>query len=298
VRRRAWTGLLVLASLLSLCAHAADTPLRGGPKKTIAVGGFEAAAGSPESGDGLSAMLTTALLKDPHFIVVERQAMDQIHWEQQASGAPPGQVIGAGVLIRGTVTKFDPHSGGASMALGGLLGSREAGSLGIGSSTAVVEITLRLIDTANGRIIASSSARGEASASNFDASLYQRRGLSIGVGGFSETPMGQACEKAIDKAVGVIDAAMEQVPWSSTIVDNDGDQIFVSGGADAGLQPGTTLHVYRKVKDLTDPATGAVLETITSAVGTIQVRDVHDKVSIAAFVAGAPPMRGDIVRLD
>jgi len=299
---------LIVVAVLSAGTAASAAPA-GGPKKTIAVGGFEGSSGGAADADGLSAMLTAALLKDQHFVLVERQAMNQIQWEQQASqsgavvpggAAQSGRLVGASVLVRGTVTKFDPSSGGGSISLGGLnlLGGRNGGSLGVSDRTAVVEIALRLIDTSTGRIIASSSARGTASAKGFDASLYQRRGLSFGVSGFSETPIGQACQQAIDNAVKQIDAGMEQVPWSSSIVENTGDEIYVAGGTDEGMEAGTTLHVYRKVRDLTDPATGAVLETITSNVGTIQVREVHDKLSVATFVNGQPPARGDIVKLN
>lgn len=300
--------IALLALTLPLFAHADGVP-GGGLRKTIAVGGFDSAAESPTSGDGLSAMLVTALLKDSHFIVVERQAMPQLQWDQQAgqsgatvSGTSPqaGQLIGASVLVRGTVTKFDPHSGGGGVSLGGLglFGRGDAGGVGITGQTATVEIKLRFIDTSTGRIIAGGSATGSASATGFDASFYQSRGLPFGVNGFSETPLGQASQKAIDNAVAKIDQAMEQVPWMSSIVENTGDEIYVAGGADENMQASTMLHVYRKVRDLTDPATGAVLETVTSTVGMIRMREVHDKVSVASYVDGSPPARGDIVKLN
>ncbi len=297
---------IVSLLLLGGAAHADPSALPGGgPRKTIAVGGFEQGEGGAASADGLSAMLTAALLKDPHFVVVERQAMPQLQWEQQAAGAmqpgstpQSGQLLGASVLVRGTVTKFDPHAGGGGVSLGGfnVFGSN-AGSLGVGGQTAVVEVSLRLIDTTTGRVIASSSARGTSASKGFDVALYQRRGFSIGANGFSETPMGQACQQAIDAAVKQIDSGMERVPWNSAVVENTGDRIYVAGGVDENLQVGTRLKVYRKLRDITD-LSGAVLETITQPVATIELREVHDTVSVAAMVDGSPPLRGDLVKVE
>ena len=252
-------------------------------------------------------MLTAALLKDGRFVVLERAGMAQIQWEQQlgqtgnaaAGTAPqPGQLIGANVLVRGTVTTFDAHSsgGGLSVAGPGLFGG-VPGVLGVNGQTAVVEIALRLIDTTTGQVIDSASARGTASATGLSGGVYTH-GMMIGGSGFSETPLGKACQDAVGHAVERIGLGMEHVPWSALVVDNTGDQIFLNAGADRNMQAGMKLHVTRKLRDLTDPATGVVLETITQPLGDIEVREVHDKVSIAVLLSGAPPERGDVVRLN
>lgn len=302
------SGLLTAFALMAFSPAIAAEP-SGGPKKTIAVGGFEASetAGGATTADGLSAMLTAALLKDGRFVVLERAGMAQIQWEQQlgqtgnaAAGTAPqaGQLIAANVLVRGTVTKFDAHSSGGGLNVGGpgLFGG-VPGVLGVNGQTAVVEIALRLIDTTTGQVIDSASARGTASATGLSGGVYTH-GVMIGGSGFSETPLGKACQDAIGHAVERIDLGMEHVPWSALVVDDDGSRIFLNAGTDRNMQVGMKLHVIRKVRDLTDPATGVVLETITQQLGDIEVRDVHDKVSIAVLLSGAPPARGDIVRLN
>ncbi|MEI9888804.1 MAG: CsgG/HfaB family protein [Rhizomicrobium sp.] len=298
-------GLVGVFVLLSAAGAAGDP----GPKKTIAVGGFEAAetTGGAATADGLSAMLAAALVKDGRFVVVERQAMTQIQWEQQlrqsgnaTNGAAPspGQLIGAGVLIRGTVTKFDPRSGGGGVSIGGpgLFGG-VPGALGVNSQKAVVEITLRLIDTTTGQIVDTSTASGSASATGFDVRAYTH-GLAIGGSGFAETPLGKACEDAVDHAVARIELGMARAPWSALVVEGGIGTVYINAGARQNLQPGLKLSVSRNVHTLTDPATGVVLETISQPVAKLQIREVHDSVSIATLVSGDAPLRGDIVRLD
>jgi curli biogenesis system outer membrane secretion channel CsgG len=304
--KRIAAGLLA-ALALAAPAHAAEPS--GGPRKTIAVGGFEAAetTGGATTADGLSAMLTAALLKDGRFVVLERAGMAQIQWEQQlgqsgnaAAGTapPPGQLIGAGILVRGTVTKFDPHSGGGGLSIAGpgLFGG-VPGALGVSGQKAVVEISLRLIDTATGQVVDSSTASGTASAAGFDVRAYTH-GMVIGGNGFAETPLGKACEDAVAHAVERIGLGMAHVPWSALVVDAGGSDVFVNAGAHQNMVTGMKLKVLRKVRTLTDPVTGVVLETITQPVASLQIREVHDTISIATQLSGDAPVRGDIVRLD
>jgi curli biogenesis system outer membrane secretion channel CsgG len=270
----------------------------GGPKKSIAVSGFtstELAAGGATP-DQLSALLINALIRDGRFVVVERAALGQIQVEQQlgtagstVAGTAPaaGRMLGASVLVQGTVTKFDSGAGGTSLNIGGF---------GVSNQTAMCEISLRIIDASTGQIIQITTAKGTASAHNF-----QMQGSSHGLlwdgGAFMKTPLGQALQDAIDKGVEQIAAAMMNVPWSSLVIESDGTQVFITGGADQNIQPGMVMHVSRPGKVLTDPATGAVLDVTMDEVATLQVQSVRDKVSVAAITEGSAPARGDVVRL-
>lgn len=117
-------------------------------------------------------------------------------------------------------------------------------------------------------------------------------------GGFLKTPLGEALQDAIQKSVDKIAIGMAKVPWSAFVIDNDGTNVYITAGADQGIQPGMAFHVYRKGKELVDPSTGVVLDVLTDNVGTIQVANVRDKVSIATVTGGNPPARGDIVKIN
>lgn len=311
IRLRAVSALAFALLTVPVAAHAADQP-----KKTIAVGAFE----GPElmnggaTGPGLAVMLVNALLKDGRFDVVERAALGEVQTEQAlgrtgattaSTAAPTGQMIGASVLIVGTVTKFIPNAAGGSLSVGGI-GSSNSNSLlgnigstaGVSDTTAEVEINIRLVDTASGRIIASDTATGSASSTGVNANIYTSTGMNVGGQAFLNTPLGKAAQDAIEDAVKKIDIGMENVPWSAAVVENDGGTVYINAGANRNMHPGMTLHVYRQVKQLIDPTTNAVLDTIFNTVGTIQVQNVSDKVSTCTVTSGTAPTRGDVLKLE
>jgi curli biogenesis system outer membrane secretion channel CsgG len=286
------------AALAGDPAPAAVTP-SGGPKKSIAVSGFTAAelALGGATPDQLSALLINALIRDGRFVVVERAALGQIQAEQAlgtagatVAGTAPvaGRMLGASVLVQGTVTKFDSGAGGSSLNIGGF---------GLSNQTAMCEISQRIIDATTGQIIQITTAKGSASAHNFQVQ-GSSGGLHWDGGAFMKTPLGQALQDAIDKGVEQIAAVMLSVPWSSLVIESDGTQVFITGGADQNIQPGMVMHVTRPGKVLTDPATGAVLDTTMEDVATLQIQSVRAKVSVATITAGSAPARGDVVHLN
>lgn len=301
-------GFALAAILISPSyAQGAGTVPHGGPKKSVSVVGFEApelvqGGATPEE---LAALLVNALLKDGRFVVVERMAMADVQTEQTLgqggavtaeTAAQAGHFLGASAIVKGTVTKFEAAAGGGTLGVGGIpfLGG---GGMGLNSTTSVVEIMLRVIDTTTSRIIYTGTAQGRAS-----ARTVQVQGTTHGYdwngGGFMKTPLGEALQDAIQKSVDKIAAGMAKIPWSASVIESSGTDVYITAGADQGIEPGMTLHVYHKNRELTDPSTGVILDVIIDPVGTIQVATVRDNVSIATITEGNPPARGDIVKLN
>jgi curli biogenesis system outer membrane secretion channel CsgG len=301
-------GFALAAILISPSyAQGPGTAPHGGPKKSVSVVGFEApelvqGGATPEE---LAALLVNALLKDGRFVVVERMAMADVQTEQTLgqggavvaeTAAQAGHFLGSSAIVKGTVTKFEAAAGGGTLGVGGLpfLGG---GGLGLNSTTSVVEISLRLIDTTTSQIIYTGTAQGRAS-----ARTVQVQGTTHGYdwngGGFMKTPLGEALQDAIQKSVDKIAAGMAKVPWSASVIESSGTDVYITAGEDQGIEPGMTLHVYHKNRELTDPSTGAVLDVMMDPVGTIQVATVRDKISIATITEGNPPARGDVVKLN
>lgn len=313
VRQVVFLTLLALILLFPLDASQAQSHSDVGfadLKKSIFVGNFESSEMllGAATGEGLSAMLTDALVKDGRFIVVERAAFQDIQAEQELgqlgmatpeSAVPKGRLIGASATIRGAVTQFEPRASGGRIGIGGpgLFGRSTEGMLGLSGAQAVVAINLRIIDMATGQVIATSKAEGHASAGGFSVDAYTAGGMEIGGEAFSNTPLGKAAEQAIREAVGQIATGMEKMPWSALVVENIGGNVYVNAGADASMKEGTILHVYRKVKELTDPATGTVIDTLVDKVGTVRIQSVREKTSVAAAIDGGVPARGDILKL-
>src|SRR4030043_1711289 len=126
-----------------------------GPKKRIAVTKFEnkvpGVYGNWRLGEGFAEMVTTELMKTGRFIVVERQALQDVVGEQelgqtglvrQESAAKVGELLGAQIIVRGVVSEFDMAESGGGGGIG-IAGFR----LGAKTSNAHVAVDIRLIDT-------------------------------------------------------------------------------------------------------------------------------------------------------
>jgi curli biogenesis system outer membrane secretion channel CsgG len=303
---------LSCACIVGASAGSGDQAPVAPPKKTIAVGTFE----SPEmlaggaTGEGLAAMLTDALVHDGHFVVIERQAVAQVQSEQALTqsgavtgeaAAASGKMTGASVLILGTVTKYNPQANSNSFGVGGfggMLGSDENSTVGYSGQTAEVEINLRLIDTTTGQVLFSGAAKGTASAKGVSADIYNSSGMHFGGQQFSSTPLGKAAQDAMQSAVTQIDAWMDKVPWSALVIENDNGTVYINAGANQNMREGMMLHVYRAAKPLVDPATGQVIDVLTSNVGTIQIQSVRDRTAICTIASGDQPARGDLLKLN
>ena len=183
-----------------------------GPQARIAVGDFQvkAAGATMEIGDGLREMLLTALFNTNRFIVLERQAIQDVMLEQDlgASGrvktqtaAPIGQLEGAELLVYGVVSEFKMGSSGGGLRLG--LPNLPL-SLGGGVKNAHLAVDLRVVDTVTGRILFATRVQGKAS--DYDISIGTRIGggstvMPIGLGVYNNTPMEKAIRVCIDSAV-------------------------------------------------------------------------------------------------
>ncbi len=309
-------SVCALALLLSLSTPAAvgqapPATIYNGLKKTLSVDQFQAteSSGGRVTADGMTTLLTNALVKDGRFIVVDRTGLAGILAEQAlgqtgaatADAAPrPGQLIGAGAIVRGAVTKYEAAASGSSVSMGGLpLGMKSLLGAGAGlkSQTAMMEISLRLIDTTTGQVISTSTAQGTASSTAADVTMTNpNTGLSVGGGAFQATPIGQAGEQAIIKAVELIASNMRSVPWSAMVIEANNGMVYVNAGTDRNVQVGLTLNVYRQGKVFTDPATGVVLEVEFQKIGTLRIVEVREKLSTALVDSGETPVRGNLLR--
>lgn len=274
-----------------------------GIKKRIGVSGFEnksGRGGERALGDGMSAMLVTELKKTGRFIILEREDLQDIMSEQQlqeqgkvvkTTGATTGRLIGAQILIRGAVTEYEASKsgGGAAIAIKGI-------GIGGGGSTAQVGIDLRMYDTSTGEVLQSHRAVGEAKTSGLAVGGVSGD-VAFGVGGWSKTPLGEATRHAINDAVKFIVREMENVPWQSSVVTvNKDNVVYISGGQDVNMSTGTTYTVYGVGEELIDPSTGLSLGREESKIGRIEVTSVEEKFSKAKILDGSGFKTGDVVK--
>ena len=305
----AGAALAALMSTMAFAAPHAPPPPSSGLKHTVAVYQFQTpdVTGASSTADGLTALLTDALMRDGRFVVVEREDLANLTQEQQLgsgnqttaeTAAKSGQMIGASLIIRGSVTKYEPNAGSSGISFGVPVGDfGQQSGLGVKGGKSVIAIALRVIDSTTGQVVATVKTQGTASSHEVDVSATNHSGANLQASSISNTPFGKAAEDAIDKAVPQLVLAADQQPWTAAVVEVDGDTVYVNAGANENLQAGTVLHVSRKTKVLTDPNTGAVLDTLMADVGDIKVGEVREKVSTAAVVDGTTPQRGDLLQL-
>jgi curli biogenesis system outer membrane secretion channel CsgG len=324
----AMAGVLLVAGAAVGGAAAADEDMEAeegvllepvpevpGPRRTVAVGGFET-NGTPEQvytgmpvESGLAAMLVTALRESGRFIVVERTHLQQVLAEQELAagsltkkeGRPEvGQLYNAQLIIYGAVTEFGAadKGGGFSVGVGGggLLGNKTTAGASIQSNTGKVAIDIRLVDTTTGEVVDSFTVKEKAKSKSFDvAGGYS--GITMGTNRFYKTPLGEASRKAITRAVAMIAQRAGGVNWTSLVVEVDGETVYINAGDNAGLRPGDQFLVERVVKKLTDPATGETLSIRKAQLATVTLTTVEPKLSYGnyAVVGGEAPQRGDLV---
>ena len=119
-------------------------------------------------------------------------------------------------------------------------------------------------------LISPSRAQGRACSRDLSVTATTHS-IPWNAGGFMKTPLGEALQDAIEKSVDKIAAAMRKIPWTASVIECSGTDVYITASADQRIEPGMVLHVYHKNRELTDPGTGAVLDVMMDAIGTIQV---------------------------
>ncbi len=276
-----------------------------GPKKRIAVTKFlnkvRGVYGNWNLGEGFAEMLTTELIKTGRFIVVERQALQDILTEQELgqagivrkeTAAKVGRVLGAQIIVRGVVSEFEmkESGGGGGIGIGGI-------TLGLSTSNAHVAVDIRLIDSTTGQVLDSHNAVGKAESTGVGVGITDGD-VSFGASGFQKTPLGQATRQAIQDAVRFIISRMEKVPFTARVIKFSGGKVYINAGSRMNIKPGDRFYAYSRGEELIDPETGLSLGAEETLIGTVEVRDVKEKFSIGQLVSGRGPLkRGDVLRL-
>ena len=168
-----------------------------GKQHRIAVSAFEfrAGQGSKELGDGMRDMLTDALTNTGRFIVLERERLNEVMAEQDLADtgrfanetvAPKGELEGAELLIRGSITTFDPNCKGGSALI-------------VSGSKSCIAINIRIIDARTGRVVSATTVEGSSGKSAVGLTFGGE--LPFGLGAYKKTPIESAIRNCIGAAV-------------------------------------------------------------------------------------------------
>ena len=299
-------------------------------KKRVAVMNFDYATvttyvqqifgSNQDIGKGIADMLVDKLVNDGQYSVIERKELDKILAEQNFSNsdradpnsaAKIARVLGVQAIIIGSITQFgrdDKSTGVGGGAVGGVTSRFGIGGVKHSEANAVVQITARMIDTNTAEILASCTAKG--SSERKSNSLLGGGGSGAGAGGggvdmkssnFGATIIGEATTKAVNDLGAQLDAKAMSLPTvavsiSGMVADAEPDgTVIINIGSRQGLKVGDKLNVARKGKDITDPATGKVLRSMTSPLGTLVITQVDENSATGKFSGSGTPQVKDIV---
>ena len=324
--------LLSIVALFLAVAAAASIPssAQGAPPRRprIAVMDFDYATVQSSTsaifgtnvdvGKGIADLLVTGLVKDGSYSIIERKALDKIMTEQNfsnsnradpSSAAKLGKLLGVDAILVGSITEFGNETKKTNLGGGGgNWGGFGLGGVGHSKSNANVGIDARLINVDTGEIMAVAEGKGTSSRSS--TSLLGGGGNWHGFGGgnadfgssdFQNTIIGEATKQAVDQltvslAGDVGKVGVRTISVEGLVAAVDGGQIILNVVSRAGVKVGDQLQVMRVGREIKDPATGAVIRRMTTAIGTVRATDVDDSSAVCTPIAGTDFKVGDMVK--
>ncbi len=172
-----------------------------------------------------SDMMSTALADTGKFIVLERNDIGLVESEQNLIGTK-GNIIGADDLLIGSLTQFGRETEGED----GFLSNTK-------KQIAYAKVEIRLVDVKTAQVIFTATGTGQASVEN---------GTVAGFGNeadYDETLNDRAIGAAVADVMNALVEKLNEKPWRTDILKADDGTVYISGGAQQGLTPGTKLAV-------------------------------------------------------
>lgn len=265
----------------------------GGLKYTVTVTKFENRAGwhgQWDIGDGWGLVMTDILNQTGRFIVLGESDMRGASMAEQdlaaegrtaqGSLAPvTGQMTPAQILIKGAITNVTNNTSGGfgGVAIGPVV-------LGAGGSSSEVNVTMYMVDSTTGQILASKSVVGKSNSTG-GAIGYSGDGWGAGAGGFKKDNVGKAIESAVQQGTDWMISQLPNIPWTGTVVMTREGKVYINRGMREGVEAGNIFAVGNS-EIIRDPGTGEVLEEITSEVAKIEVINSKEKLSICNVISG------------
>ena len=286
-------GLLVMPLTALAAPDMAPGSATGGLRYTVSVAKFENKAGWSgqwDIGDGWGIIMTDILNQTGKFIVLGETDMRREAMAEQdlaASGRTvqgaitpgTGNMTPAQILVKGAITHVQNNTsgGGGGISIGGV-------SLGGASSNSQVNVTMYMIHTSTGQILASKSVIGKANKSG-GAIGYSGNGWGAGAGGFKSDNLGKAVENAVQQGVQWMIEQLPKITWRGNVMMVRDGKVYINRGTREGVTEGMNF-VVGQAEALRDPSTGEVLDVSFTPLANLTVDSVREKISIASVTSG------------
>ena len=303
-------------------------------KKRIAIMDFDYATvqtyvnqifgSNQDVGKGIADLMVTKLVNDGVYKVIERKAIDKILAEQNLSNsdranpdtaAKIGRILGLDAIVIGSITQFGRDDQNRSIG-GGMFGSiagkygRGLGNVGSKKAKAVVVISARMVDTNTAEILAAANGKGESTRSGTSL-LGEGNSATAGGGGhydmgssnFGATILGEAVSGAVADTAKQLENSAGKLPTkvitvSGLVADVTGNTLILNVGTKAGVKVGDHLGVFRKGREIRDPATGKVLKTVETRLGDVTITEADETSSTGTYSGSTPPKVGDAAKTE
>lgn len=284
-----------IAIAFVVVATAAAPAFAQGAKARVAIMNFENNSTWSWWGDNLGAAaadeLTTQLVKTGKFTVIERTQLASILAEQnlgasgrvtQATAAKIGQLLGAQLIMTGSITQFSIER--TSVGIRGIGGSY---------SNAESKLDVRLISTETGEILGVAEGQGN---------KRMGGGYFRGVGAertFDQGAAQEALRPAVENVVKAVSAQSDKfasiqpaAPEGQVVGARDGS-FFINRGQNAGVKVGQRFDVQRVTDEIKD-ADGRVLDRVIKKVGVLEVTQVLSQSAVCKVVEGSAAVNDTI----
>jgi curli biogenesis system outer membrane secretion channel CsgG len=268
-------------------------------------------------GKGIRAMLVKRMADANKVVIVERAKVDQLMSEQdrnasnrvkQGSGARVGRISGADAVLAGDIVVFGRDDKKTNIGAGGFARGPFAGlHIKKEEDKAVVVIDYRLVDAETSEVIATGEARGESTRKSNGLSGLAGSFGGGGGGGvdmtssdFGQTIIGEATQDCVNKLGDILSQQATSMKKTvreveTRVADVSGSTMVIAAGANDGVNVGETFEILKIVREVRDPQTKEVLDTVTDKAGDLTITSVRDKVATGSYV-GKPAAVGYIAR--
>jgi curli biogenesis system outer membrane secretion channel CsgG len=268
-------------------------------------------------GKGIRAMLVKRMADANKVVIVERAKIDQLTSEQdrnasnrvkQGSGARVGRISGADAVLAGDIVVFGRDDKKTNIGAGGFARGPFAGiHVKKEEDKAVVVIDYRLVDAETSEVIATGEARGE---SVRKSNGFGGMGGNWGGGGgggidmtssnFGATIIGEATQDCVNKLGDILSQQATTMKKSfreveARVADVSGGTMVISAGGNDGVNVGETFEILKVLREVRDPQTKEVLDTVTEKTGEMTITSVRDKIATGSYV-GKPAAVNFIAR--
>jgi len=225
-------------------------------------------------GKQITDMLSQQLTESGFYMVFERPDLGRLE-QEAALTSNELEIVGVDNLIVGSLTEF---------------GRRTEGERGFLSETrrqiAQARVDLRVLDVRTGQVVQAVSGSGEASVEAGSIAGFGSRA------GYDSTLNDMAVSNALNDAINKLSSTLFARPWQADILMVDGNQIYTSGGASQGIQPGMEFDVKTKGQRVRSEQTGFMVNLPGETVARVRVTGMFgstptDEGSVVEVIQGS-----------